>query len=302
MTEFPILQVDRSSSQSVEPLGSKRKFWFRDGDRRLLFKAEDRGTGEDWAEVVSCHLCALLGLPHVEYELATEYDGEPLRPGVVCENMARKPLVLVLGNQLLLAVDPQYPTAQRFKVRQHTVAAVSGMVSVFGPPSDEWMAKVPDGVKSGLEVFAGYVMLDAWIANQDRHHENWGELWDGTAFRLAPTFDHGAALARNLLDKAREQLMTSKHRNRSVATFAAKGRSAFYGSPADQRALELREAFRSFASRVPNAGRAWLNRLRAVNREEIWRILDRVPLSRMSEMCKRFTLELLLTNQRRLLE
>lgn len=42
----------------------------------MLFKAEDRGTGEDWAEVVACHLCALLGLPHVEYELAAEYDGQ----------------------------------------------------------------------------------------------------------------------------------------------------------------------------------------------------------------------------------
>jgi hypothetical protein len=54
----------------------------------LLFKAEDRGTGEDWAEVVACHLCGLLGLPHIEYKMAAEYDGEHyLRPGVVRENM-----------------------------------------------------------------------------------------------------------------------------------------------------------------------------------------------------------------------
>src|SRR6266571_4228406 len=87
MTEFPIRQVDRSRSQAVETLGSRPKFWFRDGDRRLLFKAEDRGTGEDWAEVVACYLCELLGLPHVDYELAAEYEGERYaRPGVVCEN------------------------------------------------------------------------------------------------------------------------------------------------------------------------------------------------------------------------
>ena len=24
-------------------------------------------------------------------------------------------------------------------------------------------------------------MLDAWIANQDRHHENWGAIWDGNS-------------------------------------------------------------------------------------------------------------------------
>ena len=74
MAEFPTMRVDRSRSQSVEPLGSKPKFWFRDGNRRLMFKAEDRGTGEDWAEVVAYHLCELVGLPHVDYELAAEYD------------------------------------------------------------------------------------------------------------------------------------------------------------------------------------------------------------------------------------
>ena len=76
MTEFSIRRVDRSRRQLVETLGSKPKFWFNEEDKRLLFKADDRGTGEDWAEVIACHLCRLLGLPHVEYELATECDGE----------------------------------------------------------------------------------------------------------------------------------------------------------------------------------------------------------------------------------
>ena len=30
MVEFPTMRVERSRSQSVEPLGSKPKFWFRD--------------------------------------------------------------------------------------------------------------------------------------------------------------------------------------------------------------------------------------------------------------------------------
>jgi hypothetical protein len=297
------MHVDRARWQSVEPLGSKPKFWFRDGERRLLFKAEDRGTGEDWAEVVACHLCALVGLPHVEYELAMEYDGQQyIRPGVVCENMARKPVVLVLGNQLLLAFDPKYPQAQRFKVRQHTVDAVSDIVEKLASPSEQWLQGLPDGVESALDVFAGYVMLDAWIANQDRHHENWAALWDGSVMRLAPTFDHGAALARNLLDTEREERVTTKDRNRTVAAFAEKGRSAFYISAADSRPLELREAFRAFAERVPGTAQTWLARLESVNRDDLWGILERVPENRMSETCKRFTMELLLTNQRRLLE
>ena len=302
MSEFPTMHVDRSRSQSVEPLGSKPKFWFSDERRRLLFKAEDRGTGEDWAEVVACQLCALIGLPHVEYELAAEYDGQQyIRPGAVCENMAPKPVVLVLGNQLLLAVDPQYPRAQRFKVRHHTVEAVTEIVAQLAPPPDQWMQNVPAGAESALDVFAGFVMLDAWIGNQDRHHENWGALWDGSNLRLAPTFDHGAALARNLLDSAREDRLTSKNRNRTIAAFVERGRSAFYASTADKRPLELRDAFRAFAQRAAGAARAWLDRLQTVKREEISAILEKVPANRMSETCKRFTVELLLANQRRLL-
>jgi hypothetical protein len=145
-------------------------------------------------------------------------------------------------------------------------------------------------------------MLDAWIANQDLHHENWGALRHGNELRLAPTFDHGAALARNLLDAEHEERLTTKDRNRTVATFAKRGRSAFYGSAADARPLELREAFRAFAGQVPAAARAWLDRLATVNRDVLLGILVRVPHVRVSETCRRFTLELLLTNQRRLPE
>jgi len=113
--------------------------------------------------------------------------------------------------------------------------------------------------------------------------------------RLAPAFDHGAALARNLLDSEREKRLTTRDRNRTMAAFAGRGRSPFYASTNDVRPLELREAFRAFAGRAPDAARAWLGRLQAVNRDGIGRLLERIPAARMSEVCKRFTVELLLT-------
>jgi hypothetical protein len=303
VSQFSIRRVDRSQAVAVEMLGSKPKFWFREEDRRLLFKAEDRGTGEDWAEVVACHLCAELCLPHVEYELAAEYDADRyLRPGVVCESMAPEPVTLVLGNEMLLAVDPQYPKEQRFKVRQHTVEAVSDVVSRLATPPEAWSVDLPAGVNSALDVFVGYVMLDAWIANQDRHHENWGALWDGSELRLAPTFDHGAALARNLLDSERTERVTTKDRNRTVAAFCRRGRSSFYGSAAESRPLETREAFLSFAPKAPQAAKVWLNQLADVNRDAVWAILEKVPPERMSDTCRQFTMELLATNQQRLME
>jgi len=59
MIPFPTRPANRRRAEAVETLGSKPKFWFRDGEKRWLFKADDRGTGEDWAEVVACHLSTL---------------------------------------------------------------------------------------------------------------------------------------------------------------------------------------------------------------------------------------------------
>ena len=164
------------------------------------------------------------------------------------------------------------------------------------------MDGVPKDIETALDVFAGYVMLDAWIANQDRHHENWGALNDGNEIRLAPTFDHGAALARNLTDRERAERLTTRDRNRTLVAFVKGARSAFYGSTADARPLGTLEAFQAFGHVVPQAKNVWLDRLGAVNRDALCGILEKVPPERMSETCRQFTLEVLLTNQQRLLE
>ena len=59
---FRIQQVDASLSEDLEQLGTKPKFWFTLGTQRTMFKADDRGTGEDWAEVIAAEICVLLGL------------------------------------------------------------------------------------------------------------------------------------------------------------------------------------------------------------------------------------------------
>ena len=298
---FPILHVDSRRAEAIEPLGTKRKFWFREDDRRLLFKAEERGTGEDWAEKIACELCVLLGLPHVHYELAVESDSR--KPGVVCPNCAPAPVALVLGNQLLLERDPAYPAMEghRYKVRQHTVEAVADVMRRLQPPPPAWRACLPVGVLSALDVFVGYVLLDAWVANQDRHHENWGALRDGGVLHLAPTFDHGASMARNLTDEDRHERLTTRDGNRQIPQFVRRARSAFYADATATKSMTTLHAWRAFSQTAPAAARIWLERLRGVDAGAIERLLAEVPPSRMSQVCRDFTLALLLENQRRLL-
>ena len=163
---------------------------------------------------------------------------------------------------------------------------------------------MPPGVSTALDVFIGYLLLDVWAANQDRHHENWGAIVDVEHgdLVLAPTFDHGAALARNLLDAERIERLTTRDANRSLNVFATKARSAFFDSATDSRTLLLIDSFQMFARRAPAAACVWLNRLQAVNLSDVSGILRQVPNDRMSDICREFTLRLLEVNRQRLLD
>jgi len=300
---FTVHRVSTSKKDSLEPLGTKRKFWFAgEQGKRILFKAEDRGTGDDWAEKVACELCRLLGLPHIHYELAIESEGDV--PGVICENCAEPPTELVLGNVLLLALDPNYPAeeARRYKVREHTVDAVTDILERLETPPAAWDEGIPSGIHSAVDVFVGYVMLDAWIANQDRHHENWGALWNGTTLFLAPTFDHAASMARNLTDKEREERLTTTDRGYQVRAFARRATSAFYASAEAEKSMTTFEAWRAFAAKSPEAAAIWSAQLCATSPDDIQDILEEVPVGRLSEIGRRFTRELLVENRRRLLD
>jgi hypothetical protein len=304
---FQTTRVSRSAAEAMEWLGTKRKFWFSQAGVRWLFKAEERGTGEDWAEKIVCELASKLGIPHVRYELAEEYEGKTyLQPGVVCPEFASKPQELILGNQLLWERDSSYPkdNVQKYRVKAHTVDAVVGCIRPLSPPHQEWLANLPNGIDSALEIFTGYVMLDALVANQDRHHENWGAVRTPreTVLRLAPSFDHGASLARNLTDDERKDRLRSKDIGRQIPHFSQRARSSFYREPKDARALSTFEAFQEFARRTPDAARTWLDTLGGVTEEEICAIIDKVPGERMSPITKEFTTQLILINQNRLLE
>lgn len=299
---FSTVQIDPEKAESLEQLGTKRKFWFIDEhDRRMLFKAEERGSGEDWAEKIACELAARLGLPHVHYDLAVEIGTHT--PGVVCESCATSTWSLVMGNELLLSRDPGYPSdeGRKYKVREHTVDAVVEAVQGLCLPPAVWCEYLPKGVESALDVFVGYVMLDAWVANQDRHHQNWAALKNGASLCLSPTFDHGASLARNLIDKERAERLSTRDSNRKVEAFVLKARSAFYQSPTSSKSLGTLEAWLSFASRSPDAAKKWLDRLNEITDDIVARLVDQVPTHRMSPVCREFTRKLLHENKARLL-
>lgn len=74
---------------------------------------------------------------------------------------------------------------------------------------------------TAYDQFCGYLILDALVANRDRHEENWAVLRDlGGQVTLAPSYDHGNSLGFNLEDRRRTLQLAQ---DPGLATWAGRG-------------------------------------------------------------------------------
>jgi hypothetical protein len=299
---YPVITVPDEAGDILEQLGTKPKFWFSDGQASYLFKlnrskSEDP-TGEDWSEKVVSELWELLGLPHARYELARWKN----QNGVASLIFAPPGGRWLAGNEVLIHVDKGYPKEKFYRVRQHTLRLVLAIIrqDVIRPPLN-WN---PFGsVVSGLDVFIGYLMLDAWVANQDRHHENWGFIVSPErTIHLAPTFDHASSLGWNETDGTRTQRLTTRDSRRSIDRYVERAFSAFFSSPSSDKPMSTFDAFTEAAKLRPQAASAWLERLSKISDNDVRAIFDQLPSDRISNAARNFAMKILELNQKRLLE
>lgn len=292
---FPIIIVPIDAAHTEEAMGSKSKFWYYDtnlGD--CLFKRSRPNTGEDWSEKVASELCQLLGLPHASYELAI-WNGQL---GTISPNLLPPKTALVHGNEILAGMASSYPKDQRYNVSQHTLSLVLSAINQPGiqlPPN--W--DPPLGVDSAVATFIGYLLLDAWIGNGDRHHENWGFVIpiSGGIPRLAPTYDHAACLDRELQDPKRQQHLQQK----TVQAYAAKSRSAFYRQAGDPKPMLTFDVFAIVARDYAQSASLWLDQLAQITPTAIAALLHRIPSERISPDALEFARQMLDLNKGRLL-
>lgn len=275
----PVLIIPGGIEQQDEVLGTKPKFWFWDPSLgRALFKWSDR-PGEDWAEWLASQLAMRLDIDAARVELAEH--GE--RRGIISSSFLEPGDELFHGNELLSAVVPDYPAQQIRRVTSYTVCACLDAVS---------------GIAGAREQLVGYLMFDAFVANTDRHHENWAVVRRGSAVRLAPTYDHAASFGYNHPDVKVARCLDPKDANSSIEKYSARARSAFH--PEDggsERPIHPRDAFEVAAAIEPEAARRWLSRLAAVSDAEVGALIARIPEDRISAVKRTFVASLLAWNR-----
>jgi hypothetical protein len=289
---YPVLSI--SSIEHVqEPLGSKEKFWYREKEEDFLFKRSREGTGEHWAEKAACELASLLKLPHAVYHLATWKECL----GVVTPNFAAT-CALAHGNEFLA----QCPEYERVKHKQplYTLGRVLAVLKTFdGCP----LFRSTVDKLSALEIFSGYLLFDAWISNQDRHHENWGFLLlkePVGAISIAPTFDHAASLGCIENDKSKSERLQTGLPERGVEAFVKKAKSAFYREREGCRMSTI-EVFEAIAKETPQGSLYWMSRLKDVSDKDVEGVFAKFDENIISDISIEFAMEMLRINRKRIL-
>jgi len=289
-----VIDVTSWLVSDLETAGSDEKIWLEnpEGSTRALFKPNIRhdniAQAEDWPEKIASELATLLKLPAARIDLARRngrrgclsYDVVPvgweLQPGTVL-------LARLLGFHD--PMDKQHAG--------HTLANIQRVLDGYGTPPN---FDGPDDF-SAFDVFAGYLVFDALIANRDRHPENWAVLRGPHVgdMRLAPTYDHASGLGFNLRDSAREQMFRDR---RMWEAFLRKGTAQRFEGGKKTTLVDFAHTALGMAG--VETKDYWLHRIEALNVDQFKRTVERVP--EMSEPARKFASCILEANRRRLLD
>lgn len=292
-----IVTVPADAAVSLEQLGSKRKFWFNRDDGDYLFKEGWPESGGHWAEVITCRICELLGIPHAKYQFA-EYKN---KIGVITKNFVPANGGLLFGNEMLAKMIPGYEKERTYRQRNYTLRVVVALLRTISPLIDiDGIFRRSRSIVDPVDVFIGYILLDMLVANQDRHHENWGIIVVPDRFLLAPTFDHASSLGHNELDERRKEILTTNDTRQSIESYSERAKSAFYSHIKHGMRMTTFDAFCYLAHIRPRASAYWIHKLKKITESILSEIIADIPEKLMSNICKEFAFRLLVHNKQRI--
>lgn len=284
----------RGSTWLVEPKGEDpdEPLWiFKPVRARTVVHADQPPWfEEDWAEYVATRVGQLLGVPVAQIELAVRRGSR----GVISPNFVPDPAhPPTHGNELLFRADPDYPLEAKGEVPGYTPDRCLDLLAAYHPPLGAGPA-----FEDAADAFACYLVLDALVANTDRHHENWCVLQHQGTPHLAPCYDLGTCLGFQLTNRQRRERLETADKNRTVTAWCERGTSrTFEGGPG------LVAVGVAAVQRASDPTRSMLReRLSTLSDGRIADVVADVPADRMSQWAGRFAVEILRINRDRLLE
>lgn len=289
MTAPSIVDVSDWDVRFHEPGGSDANVWLIDpssGDDALfkpVVQKAGRRQGEDWAEKTVEQVAEVLDVPHAQIRMVTRRG----HAGLLSYDLAPSGYELQAGAVLIGEVDDRLVPRAKERVGHN-------LDNIYRVLSDLPAVGMPGGF-TAYDQFCGYLMLDALVANRDRHEENWGVLRapDGQV-TLAPSFDHGNSLGFNLRDDRR---VLELERDPTLSSWCRRGLADRFEGRRKTTLVEF--ASEAFERSSRGTHELWLRRLELIPPPAWDDLVARVPA--MSAACRTFSVRLLTTNQRRLL-
>ena len=278
MSKFEIYPVDDIQRQTVinrkESGGYLTKFWIDHPQLGRSLVKLDESTAPGWSEKVAYELALLLKLPAARYELGVYQDRQAIS---ISPDFKSSKLTYINGDTLIRnSVESyQYNVANSFKALELNRVEL---------PSDY---QPPQGISDGADLFVGYLMLDALVANNDRHGANWEIAIDNRGNKtLAPVYDNGASFGVDFGSLVYDNKTPQEYSQTIVSMFG----------------VITQEAFKSAAIIRPKAAEIWKLQLNQIDRYKIQDLFNRIPKSLITAKAKQFALELIDNNQKSLLD
>lgn len=277
--------------------GQNEHPWLRDPEtgsawlyKPVVVHGEHR-QGEDWVEKVASEIAHLMTLPAATVDLAQRHG----RAGCVSLDLKRRGWEMHAGAVLLSGSVRDYESQTRNR-EGHNIANIRKVLTgLAAPPASDLPAEF-----QAFDVFVGYLVFDALIANRDRHDYNWSVLRpppaeDGND-ALCGSYDHASALAFSLRDDQRARRL----KDHSVRAWADRGTAYKFehtvGLPVPSLVKMAADALRLCSADVADY---WLRAIASLERDALAEIVQSVP--GLSPVTVDFTVSLLLINQERVL-